>query len=219
MRILLVEDDDMLGESLKKALERHAYGVDWVQDGQTASEALKDLPFAAVVLDVNLPKRSGLEVLAELRRNKNMIPVLMLTARDLPQQKVDGLDAGADDYLIKPFDLEELLARLRALIRRSAGRAETTLRCGPVTLEPASSLVHNGGKAVLTTAKEFRTLKLLMERAGKFVTKSDIEYVLYSAEDAAESNTVEVTIYNLRKKLGAEFIQTVRGVGYRVNPV
>lgn len=219
MRILLVEDDDMLGESLKKALERHAYGVDWVQDGQAASDALKDLPFAAVVLDVNLPKRSGLEVLAELRRNKNMIPVLMLTARDLPQQKVDGLDAGADDYLIKPFDLEELLARLRALIRRSAGRAETTLRCGVVTLEPASSLVHKDGKAVLTTAKEFRTLKLLMERAGKFVTKSDIEYVLYSAEDAAESNTVEVTIYNLRKKLGSAFIQTVRGVGYRVNPV
>lgn len=217
MRLLLVEDDDMLGESLKKALERHAYGVDWVRDGESALFALRDSPFAAVVLDINLPKRSGLEVLKELRTAKNMVPVLLLTARDLPQQKVEGLDGGGDDYLVKPFDLEELLARLRALVRRSAGRAETTLRCGEVVLEPAASIVRRDEQLVTMTAKEFRTLKLLMERAGKFVTKSDIEYVLYSAEDAAESNTVEVTIYNLRKKLGAPFIQTVRGVGYRVN--
>ncbi|MDX2095278.1 MAG: response regulator transcription factor [Alphaproteobacteria bacterium] len=219
MRILLVEDDDMLGTSLKKALERNAYGVDWVQDGEAAIDALTDLPFAAVVLDVNLPKCSGIEVLRAIRSRKNMTPVLLLTARDLPQQKVEGLDAGADDYLIKPFDLDELLARLRALIRRSAGRAESTIRCGAVVLEPAASLVRKGDAPVMMTAKEFRTLKLLMERAGKFVTKSDIEYVLYSAEDAAESNTVEVTIYNLRKKLGSAFIQTVRGVGYRVNAV
>lgn len=217
MRLLLVEDDDMLGESLKKALERHAYGVDWVQDGESASFALADSPFVAVVLDVNLPKRSGIEVLREMRARKNMTPVLLLTARDLPQQKVEGLDAGADDYLVKPFDLDELMARLRALVRRSAGRAETSLKCGTVVLEPAASVVEKEGAAVFVTAKEFRTLKLLMERAGKFVTKADIEYVLYSAEDAAESNTVEVTIYNLRKKLGTEFIQTVRGVGYRVN--
>lgn len=216
MRILLVEDDDMLGASLKKALERHAYGVDWVNDGELAIDALATSPFAAVVLDGNLPKRSGIEVLADMRRRKNMTPVLMLTARDLPAQKVEGLDAGADDYLIKPFDLDELLARLRALIRRSAGRAETTLRCGAVDLEPASSVVRKDGKAIMLTAKEFRTLKLLMERVGKFVTKSDIEYVLYSADDMAESNTVEVTIYNLRKKLGPKFIQTVRGVGYKV---
>ena len=217
MRLLLVEDDDMLGESLKKALERHAYGVDWVQDGESAIETLQDSPFAAVVLDINLPKRSGLEVLQDMRKRKNMTPVLLLTARDTPQQKVDGLDAGADDYLVKPFDLDELLARLRALVRRSAGRAETTLKCGEVELEPASSVVRRGGNQVTMTSKEFRTLKLLMERTGKFVTKSDIEYVLYSAEDAAESNTVEVTVYNLRKKLGSTFIQTVRGVGYRVN--
>jgi DNA-binding response OmpR family regulator len=217
MRILLVEDDDMLGESLKKALERNSYGVDWVQDGESASMMIEDAEFAAVVLDVNLPKRSGIEVLAGMRAKKNMTPVLMLTARDTQQQKVEGLDSGADDYLVKPFDLNELLARLRALLRRSAGRAETKLRCGNVELEPAASVVSRAGMAVTVTAKEFRTLKLLMERAGKFVTKSDIEYVLYSAEDAAESNTVEVTIYNLRKKLGADFIQTVRGVGYRVN--
>ena len=216
MRILLVEDDDMLGESLKKALERHAYGVDWVQDGELAIDTLLTSPFAAVVLDVNLPKASGIEVLKAMRARKNMTPVLLLTARDLPQQKVEGLDAGADDYLIKPFDLDELLARIRALIRRSAGRAETLLRCGLVDLDPAASVVRKDGKAITVTAKEFRTLKLLMERAGKFVTKNDIEYVLYSAEDMAESNTVEVTIYNLRKKLGTTFIQTVRGVGYRV---
>lgn len=207
----------MLGESLKKALERHAYGVDWVRDGESAMDAVKDSPFVAVVLDINLPKFSGIEVLQDMRKRKDMTPVLLLTARDLPQQKVDGLDAGADDYLVKPFDLDELLARLRALVRRSAGRAETTLKCGEVELEPASSIVRKADKQVTMTAKEFRTLKLLMERAGKFVTKSDIEYVLYSAEDAAESNTVEVTIYNLRKKLGTAFIQTVRGVGYRVN--
>ena len=207
----------MLGESLKKALERHAYGVDWVQDGESAIFAIEDSEFAAVVLDVNLPKKSGIDVLNAVRKKRNLVPVLLLTARDTQQQKVEGLDAGADDYLVKPFDLDELLARVRALIRRSQGRAETLLRCGDVEMNPAASLVKRGDAQIIMTAKEFRTLKLLMERAGKFVTKSDIEYVLYSAEDAAESNTVEVTIYNLRKKLGSEFIQTVRGVGYRVN--
>lgn len=218
MRLLLVEDDEMLGNSLRKALEHYAYGVDWVKDGDEAVEILKDSPYAAVVLDVNLPGCSGIEVLKATRKRKNMVPILLLTARDLPQQKVEGLDAGADDYLVKPFDLEELLARLRALVRRSAGRAETVLRSGDITLDPSASIVHKNEQPVPTTAKEFRTLKLLMERAGKFVTKADIEYVLYSAEDAAESNTVEVTIYNLRKKLGSTTIQTVRGVGYRMNP-
>jgi DNA-binding response OmpR family regulator len=216
MRLLLVEDDNMLGASLKKALELHAYGVDWVQDGESAVLALEDSPYTAVVLDINLPKLSGLEVLKSARQHKNTIPILLLTARDTPLQKVEGLDAGADDYLVKPFDLDELLARLRALIRRREGRTESLLRCQDVELEPAASLVRKGGIAVATTAKEFRTLKLLMERAGKYVSKADIEYVLYSADDAAESNTVEVTIYNLRKKLGSAFIQTVRGVGYLV---
>ncbi len=217
MRLLLVEDDTMLGGSIKKALELNAYGVDWVQDGESALFALRDSPFVAVVLDVNLPKRSGLEILRTLRQQKNKIPVMLLTARDTQQQKVEGLDSGADDYLVKPFDLDELLARLRALIRRSQGRTDIMLRCADVELNPSASLVRRGELAIATTAKEFRTLKLLMERAGKFVSKSDIEYLLYSADDAAESNTVEVTIYNLRKKLGSQFIQTVRGVGYRVN--
>lgn len=216
MRLLLVEDDEMLGGSLRKALEHYAYGVDWVKDGEEAIEAINSSPYAAAVVDVNLPKYSGLDVIKAARAKKNMMPIILLTARDLPQQKVEGLDAGADDYLVKPFDLDELLARLRALVRRSAGRAETVLKCGALELEPSASTVSLDGNAVPMTAKEFRTLKLLMERAGKFVTKGDIEYVLYSAEDAAESNTVEVTIYNLRKKLGSKMIQTVRGVGYRI---
>ena len=206
----------MLGASLKKALEHHAYGVDWVQDGEAAMDAINDSPYAAAVVDVNLPKYSGLEVIRAARAKKNLLPILLLTARDLPSQKVEGLDAGADDYLVKPFDLDELLARVRALVRRSAGRAETVLRSGPLVLDPAASTLRKDDVPVPMTAKEFRTLKLLMERAGKFVTKSDIEYALYSADDAAESNTVEVTIYNLRKKLGSSIIQTVRGVGYRI---
>jgi DNA-binding response OmpR family regulator len=216
MRILLIEDDEMLGASLRKALEHYAYGVDWVKDGEEGMAAIHDSPYAAAIVDVNLPKYSGLEVVKSARARKNMIPILLLTARDLPQQKVEGLDIGADDYLVKPFDLDELLARLRALVRRSAGRAETILRSGALVLNPSATTVYKNDAPVAMTAKEFRTLKLLMERAGKFVTKGDIEYVLYSAEDAAESNTVEVTIYNLRKKLGSDVIQTVRGVGYRI---
>ena len=217
MRVLLVEDDNMLGSSLKKALEKHAYGIDWVQDGESALSSLEDSPFSAVILDVNLPKLSGIEVLKALRAKRTKIPVLILTARDTAMQKVEGLDSGADDYLVKPFDLEELLARLRALIRRSEGRVEPLLRCGLIELDAAAQLVRKSGTNIMMTAKEFRILKLLMERAGKFVTKPDIEYSLYSADEAAESNTVEVAIYNLRKKLGSDFIQTIRGVGYMVS--
>ncbi len=217
MRLLLAEDDKMLGASLKKALENHAYGVDWVQDGESALMALEDSNFAVLVLDINLPKLSGLEVLKIMRHQKNRTPVLILTARDTSGQKVEGLDGGADDYLVKPFDLEELLARLRALTRRSEGRTEPVLRCQNIELDAAAKLVQKNGVTVIVTAKEFRILKQLMEKAGKFVTKSDIEYSLYSAEDAAESNTVEVAIYSLRKKLGPDFIRTIRGVGYMVS--
>lgn len=216
MRILLVEDDQMLGASLKKALSLHNYGVDWVEDGESALEALRSSPYKAAVLDINLPKLSGLEVLKAARAAKVTLPVLLLTARDTAMQKVEGLDTGADDYLVKPFDLNELLARLRALIRRSEGRHETRLVSGDVELDPSASVVRKNGEPVALTAKEFKTLLLLMERGGKFVTKGEIEYTLYSADDAAESNTVEVAIYNLRKKLGSKFIETIRGVGYRV---
>lgn len=218
MRLLLVEDDRILGSALTKALEKHAYGVDWLRDGESALAALADCDFAAAILDINLPKVNGLEVLKATRRKKNKIPILVLTARDTFLQKVEGLDSGADDYLVKPFDLDELLARLRALIRRSEGRLETVLRCRNVELDPAATVVRRSGEQVVMTAKEYRLLRLLMERAGKYVTKSDIEYALYSTDTAAESNTTEVAIYSLRKKLGGEFIKSIRGVGYMIEP-
>jgi DNA-binding response OmpR family regulator len=217
MRLLLVEDDNILGSTLKKALEKHAYGVDWVQDGKTAGEMLDNSPFAAAILDINLPHRSGLELLRDLRTKGNGMPVMLLTARDAQSQKVEGLDSGADDYMVKPFDLGELLARLRAIMRRSEGRNDPLIRCGDVELDPAGSIVHQAGQAIALTAKEFRVLKMLMERADKYCTKGDIEYALYDADNAAESNTTEVTIYNLRKKLGAHFITSMRGVGYMVS--
>lgn len=216
MRLLLVEDDRILGSSLKKALEKHAYGVDWMQDGEAALDALRDSSFEAAILDINLPKMNGLDVLKAARRQKNLMPVLLLTARDTTFHKVEGLDSGADDYLVKPFDLDELLARLRALIRRRTGRTATILRCADVDIDPAAKVVRKSGIPVTMTAKELQLLKLLMERAGKYVTKSDIEYALYDAENAVESNTVEVIIYNLRKKLGSDFIKSIRGVGYMV---
>ena len=216
MRLLLVEDDKILGSSLKKALEKHAYGVDWFQDGEEGLEALQNSNFEVAILDINLPRISGLEVLKAARQSKNMLPVLLLTARDTAAHKVEGLDSGADDYLVKPFDLDELLARLRALIRRREGRTETILHCGDVQIDPTAKVVRKSGNQITMTAKEFQLLKLLMERAGKYVTKSDIEYALYDTESAVESNTTEVIIYNLRKKLGSDFIKSIRGVGYMV---
>jgi two-component system OmpR family response regulator/two-component system response regulator QseB len=216
MRILLVEDDQILGSSLKRALEKHAYGVDWLRDGEAALASTENSDFAAIILDINLPKMNGIAVLQSLRRGGNPIPVMMLTALDTTVQKVEGLDQGADDYLVKPFDLDELLARLRALVRRRQGRVETTLRSGDIEVDPAAMVVRKGGTQVHMTAKEFQLLKLLMERCGRYVTKNDIEYALYDADNAVESNTTEVTIYNLRKKLGSEFIKSIRGVGYMI---
>jgi DNA-binding response OmpR family regulator len=217
MRLLLVEDDRILGASLKKALEKRGYGVDWVADGELAMASLQDSVFALILLDINLPKVSGLEILRTLRLSKNAVPVLLLTARDASAQKVEGLDNGADDYIVKPFDLEELLARIRALIRRSERRTDVLLKCGDVELDPAANVARHKGQPVTLTAREFRLLKLLMQRADKYITKSDIEYALYDADNLVESNTIEVTIYNLRKKLGSDFIKSIRGVGYMVS--
>lgn len=216
MRIMVVEDDDILGSALKKALEKHAYGADWFRDGDVALVALKDSEYDAVVLDVNLPKANGFDVLRVLRRSGNNIPVLMLTALDSVRDRVAGLDEGADDYLTKPFDLDELLARIRALLRRRQGRNETVIRCSNVEIDPAAMVARRDGVQLHMPAKEFHLLRLLMERGGRYVTKSDIEYALYDTEVAVESNTIEVTIYNLRKKLGADFIKSIRGVGYMV---
>ena len=216
MRLLLIEDDANFGSVLKKALEKHSYGVDWTQDGESGLAALEYLNYSVVILDLNLPKLSGIDVVRATRRRKNMVPILLLSAMGTQLHKVEGLDSGADDYLVKPFDLDELLARLRALARRRDGRPEIVLKSGNVEIDPAAMVVRSASAQVAMTAKEFQMLKLLMERAGKYVTKSDIEYALYSAESAVESNTTEVVIYNLRKKLGSDFIKSTRGVGYMV---
>ena len=216
MRLLLIEDDANFGSVLKKALENHSYGVDWMQDGESGLAALEDLNYSVVILDLNLPKLNGIDVVRATRRRKNMVPILLLSAMGTQLHKVEGLDSGADDYLVKPFDLDELLARLRALARRRDGRPEIVLKSGNVEIDPAAMVVRSASAQVAMTAREFQMLKLLMERAGKYVTKSDIEYALYSAESAVESNTTEVVIYNLRKKLGSDFIKSTRGVGYIV---
>jgi two-component system OmpR family response regulator/two-component system response regulator QseB len=216
VRILLVEDDYILGSSLKRAFEKHAYGVDWFRDAETALDALRDSQFGCVILDVNLPKASGFEVVRSLRRGGNDVPILMLTALDSVRDRVNGLDEGADDYLVKPFDLDELLARLRALIRRRQGRTETIIRCADVELDPSAMVARRNGVQLHIPAKEFHLLRLLMERSGRYVTKNDIEYALYDTDVSVESNTIEVTVYNLRKKLGTDFIRSIRGVGYMV---
>jgi two-component system OmpR family response regulator/two-component system response regulator QseB len=216
LRILLVEDDNILGSSLQKALEKHAYGVDWFRDGVSGLDAAESAVFAAVILDINLPELDGIGVLKGLRQKGNTVPVLLLTALDSVRQKVEGLDEGADDYLVKPFDLDELLARLRALIRRREGRTESVIRCGDLEVDPSAMVIRRSGVQLHATAKEFHLLKLLMERAGRYVTKNDIEYALYDASSLVESNAIEVNIYNLRKKLGADVIKSIRGVGYMI---
>jgi DNA-binding response OmpR family regulator len=216
VRILLVEDDNILGSSLQKALEKHAYGVDWFRDGVSGLEAAENAVFAAVILDINLPGLNGIGVLKGLRQKGNTVPVMLLTALDAVRQKVEGLDEGADDYLVKPFDLDELLARLRALMRRREGRTESVIRCGDLEVDPSAMVIRKGGTQLHATAKEFHLLKLLMERAGRYVTKNDIEYALYDASSLVESNAIEVNIYNLRKKLGTDAIKSIRGVGYMI---
>lgn len=216
MRILVAEDDKILGAGLKRALELRGYGVDWFADGESALTSLRDNAYTLAILDINLPKLSGIEVLKRTRQTLTELPIMLLTARDTTEQKVEGLDSGADDYLVKPFELDELLARVRALTRRHEKRRSHLLRCGKVTLDLEASVVRYKGKPVELTAREYRLLKLLMERADKYVTKNDIEYALYDAENMSESNTIEVVIYNLRRKFGSTFIRSMRGVGYMV---
>lgn len=216
MRILLVEDDEILGRTLQEALESHAYGVDWFTNAEDALYAIDTLSFDLVILDIGLPGTSGLQVLITLRRSGNLIPVLILSAQRNVNNRVRGLDSGGDDYLTKPFDLDELLARMRALIRRRNGQAETVLRCADVELDISAMTVKKEEVLIGVTAKEFRTLKILMERAGRYVTKRDLEYALYSAETDIESNTTEVLIYSLRKKLGRDLILSARGIGYMI---
>lgn len=217
MRLLLVEDDDLLGDAICTGLTQEGYTVDWMKDGISAEGALKAEHFDLVVLDLGLPRRSGLEVLKTLRASGNPIPVLILTARDMVSDRVQGLDSGADDYFVKPFDMDELCARIRALLRRSSGRTSPKLIHKSITLDPVSHVVTNDDVPVELSAREFTMLQTLLENTGKVISKSRLEQGLYGWNMEVESNTVEVYIHHLRKKLGNDLIQTIRGVGYMIN--
>jgi DNA-binding response OmpR family regulator len=216
MRVLLAEDDDLLGDGLKTGLKQEGYTVDWVKDGQSAENALLDNEFDLVVLDLGLPKKAGLEVLKQLRSSGKHIPVLILTARDSVQDRVMGLDSGADDYLVKPFDLDELCARLRVLQRRTSGRSAPVITHGHISLDPAAHKVQLNGEPINLSMREFVLLQHLMENIGRVIPRARLEEKLYGWDAEVESNSLEVFIHHLRKKLGSDFIRTVRGVGYMI---
>lgn len=216
MRLLLVEDDELLGRALKKGLELAGYGVVWLTRGDDLVAVSPATDYALVLLDLELPHMSGLEALKRLRARHDMTPVIIITAQDRPAQKVEGLDAGADDYLVKPLDLDEVLARVRAQLRRRDNRPTDIVAIGDVSVDLAGRSVSRGGANVAITAKEFRVLALMIRRAGRFVSKGDLEADLYDDETEIESNTIEVAISALRKKLGRDVIITARGIGYMV---
>ncbi|HEY4448724.1 MAG TPA: response regulator transcription factor [Steroidobacteraceae bacterium] len=218
MRLLLVEDDAMIGEAIRAGLRREGFTVDWVHDGAGAAQVLRSEPFELLLLDLGLPGSDGLQLLKTLRERGESMPVLIITARDAVSDRVGGLDAGADDYLIKPFDLDELAARIRALLRRKSGRPGPLLEHQGVVLDPAAHRVTRNGSDVSLSPREFTLLQLLMERPGTILSRAQLEERLYGWGEEVESNAVEVHIHGLRRKLGAQFILTVRGVGYRLRP-
>ncbi|HZX28605.1 MAG TPA: response regulator [Telluria sp.] len=216
MRLLLVEDDTMIGEVVLDQLRAEHYAVDWVKDGAMADTALQTQTYDLVVLDLGLPRKDGLEVLRTMRARKDRTPVLIATARDAVQDRIAGLDAGADDYVLKPYDLDELLARIRALLRRAAGRAEPTFEYRGIKINPATREVEADGAPVTLSAREWAVLEALIARPGVVLSRAQLEEKLYSWRDEVSSNAVEVYIHGLRKKLGSDLIQNVRGVGYMV---
>ena len=216
MRVLLVEDDRMIGESLQRALRQAGYAVDWVHDGRAADATLASERFDVVLLDLGLPQRDGLEVLRDARARGDRTPVIVLTARDAPAHRVQGLDSGADDYVVKPFDLEELLARMRAVVRRHAGRAEPAIEVDGVVLDPTTRQVMRDGAPVPLSAREYAVLEALMLRPGAILSRAQLEDRLYGWGEELESNAISVYVHQLRRKLGEGFIHTVRGVGYYV---
>ncbi|MHB9119454.1 MAG: response regulator [Burkholderiales bacterium] len=216
MRVLLVEDDALLGDGIQKSLNHLGFTVDWLRDGKQAGHALACETYAAAILDLGLPGQDGFSVLQSLREAGSSLPVLILTARDDKPDKLKGFGLGADDYVVKPVDMEELAARLRALIRRTGGHATSRLRIGPVEIDPEARKVWREGEGVDVSAREFAILECLMQNAGRVLTRAQIEESLYGWGDSVESNTVEVFVHHLRKKLGADFIRTLRGIGYTV---
>ena len=214
MRILLVEDDKMIGESVRAALRQEGYAVDWVRDGKAADATLATEKFALVLLDLGLPGKDGIDVLRAQRARKDAPPVIVLTARDATQDRIRGLDAGADDYVVKPFDIDELGARIRAALRRSSGRAEPEIEIAGVHVNPATKQVTRDSEPVALSAREYAVLEALLLRPGAILSRAQLEDRLYGWGEEIESNAVEVYVHGLRQKLGARFIQTVRGVGY-----
>jgi two-component system, OmpR family, response regulator QseB len=214
MRILLAEDDPLLGDGLRAGLRQLGFQVDWVRDGVAAEREARAQPYAAAVLDLGLPQRDGMDVLAALRRAGSALPVLVLTARDALPDRIRGLDAGADDYVVKPVDLHELAARLRALVRRAHGQPRECLSAHGVELDPAARAVRLAGQPVALSTREFDLLHALMLNAGRVLSREQLEQHLYSWGQEVDSNAIEVHIHNLRRKLGPALIQTVRGVGY-----
>lgn len=214
MRLLVVEDDPHLGDGLCAGLRQQGFVVDWVQDGITASAALETETYAAVVLDIALPGRNGLEVLRQARARRDSTPVLLLTARDSIDDRIHGLDAGADDYLIKPFDLGELAARVRALVRRASGIASAEIRVGPLVLNPSTREVRYRDQPCLLSAREYSLLETFMTHAGRILTREQLASALYAWGDEIESNAIEVHLHHLRRKIAPHIVQTLRGVGY-----
>lgn len=214
MRILLAEDDPLLGDGLRAGLRQLGFLVDWVRDGEAAERELRAQPYAAAVLDLGLPLKDGIEVLAAIRREGIALPVLVLTARDALPDRIRGLDVGADDYVIKPVDLNELAARLRALVRRSHGQPQECLAAQDVIVDPAARTVTRGGAPVTLSAREFDLLHALLLNAGRVLSREQLELHLYSWGQEVASNAIEVHVHHLRRKLGNTLIQTVRGVGY-----
>ena len=218
MRILLVEDDALLGDGVRASLRQQGFQVDWVRDGEAAQRELRAQPYAAAVLDLGLPRMDGLDVLRHVRRAGVELPILVLTARDTIADRIQGLDIGADDYVVKPIDLHELGARLRALVRRAYGQPTERLEAQDVVLEPASRTVYRAGMPVPLSTREFDLLHVLMLNAGRVLSREVIEQHLYSWGQEVESNAVEVHVHRLRTKLGSDLIRTVRGVGYVLLP-
>lgn len=217
MRVLLVEDDAALAQGIRVALRKEGYTLDWVADGVEAGHALRSEAFDLVLLDLGLPRQDGLTLLRQLRsRPEAQVPVLVLTARDAKADRIQGLDAGADDYLVKPVDLDELKARIRALLRRCQGRAQPLLEHAGVSLDPATQEVRYHGQTVAMTPMEYQLLHQLLVRPGAVVTRERLSHTLYGWNESGPGNTLEVLIHNLRKKLDSGLIRTVRGVGYLV---
>lgn len=214
MRILLAEDDALLGDGLRAGLRQRGFQVDWVRSGDVAEQELRAEPYAAAVLDLGLPGKDGMDVLAAIRRAGVKLPILVLTARDAVPDRIRGLDSGADDYVVKPIDLDELAARLRALVRRAHGQTQECLAAQDIVLDPAARTVTKGGTPVALSGREFDLLQTFLLNAGRVLTRDQLEQHLYSWGQEVDSNAVEVHVHNLRRKLGPTLIHTVRGVGY-----